>query len=142
MLWAPYFRARALVASIPRSPEKASQLVAQARIELEPTRSGFVNPQVWCFRNLVAVIDSILAGSPTAAAEVSSELKLGERLFGLDETDRLAGQFIDELTRAFTEADEAREDDRVRPAARGSGHSRPDPPRGANGDEGTRTRGW
>ena len=103
-LWAKYFRARALVSQIVRTPEKAPELLTQAQDALEGTDSGWGNAQVTCFRFILAVLDQVFNGDPDGSAEELRESFLSQMKFsGLDETDQLALQFMEGITAAFAE---------------------------------------
>jgi hypothetical protein len=103
-LWAKYFRARALVSQIVRTPENARKLLRQAQDVLEGTESGWVNAQVKCFRFVLAVLDQVLNGDANGSAEDLRESFLSQMRFsGLDETDQLALQFLEGITAAFAE---------------------------------------
>jgi hypothetical protein len=104
-LWANYFRARASVAEIVRTPGRAAELLQDASAVLEGTESGWVNPQVSCFRIVVGALDNIFSGDlDTAAAAQARETLFREARFsGLDEDDRLAVEFLDTAAEAFTE---------------------------------------
>ena len=104
-LWAKYFRARAFVAEIVRTPERAAALFNQARDALEGTESGWGNPQVTCFRILLGALEQIFGeGDPVAAvAEARETLIRGANRVGFDENDRLAVDFLDAAATAFDE---------------------------------------
>jgi hypothetical protein len=103
-LWAKYFRARALVSQIVRTPEKGRELLKQAQVALEGTDSGWTNAQVKCFRFVLAVLDQFLSRDTDGSAESLRESFLSQMRFsGLDETDQLALQFFDGITAAFAE---------------------------------------
>jgi len=103
-LWAKYFRARALVNQIVRTPEKARELLKQAQDALQGTDSGWVNAQVTCFRFVLAVLDQVFGGDANGSAEGLRESFLSQMRFsGLDETDQLALQFLEGITTAFAE---------------------------------------
>jgi hypothetical protein len=104
-LWAKYFRARAAVAEIVRSPDRATALLNQARDALEGTDSGWVNPQVTCFRILVHALEQIFdEGDTVAAVTEAKEILFREaNRVGFDENDRLAVDFLDAAASAFDE---------------------------------------
>jgi len=103
-LWAKYFRARALVSQIVRTPENVRELIKQAQDALEGTDSGWGNAQVTCFRFVLAVLDQVFNGDANSSAEDLRESFLSRMRFsGLDETDQLALQFLEGITTAFAE---------------------------------------
>lgn len=103
-VWSKYFRARAAVAEIIRSPERAVDLLHQAGAALEGTESGWVVPQVTCFRVLVRALEKISHGAVDEGARQARESLLRDaRHSGLDENDRMALDFLDAATTAFTE---------------------------------------
>jgi hypothetical protein len=104
-LWAKYFRARASVAQIVRTPDRAAQLLRDASAVLKGTESGWVNPQVSCFRIVVDALDKIFSGDldTAAAAQVREAIYPTAIFSGLDENDRLAVEFLDTAAEAFTE---------------------------------------
>lgn len=103
-LWAKYFRSRAFVSQVVREPDKALELLREARSALEGTDSGWVNAQVTCFRFLLATLDLVLNGDPEDSAEELRDSFLSQMRFaGLDETDRLALEFLEGITAAFAE---------------------------------------
>jgi hypothetical protein len=107
-LWAKYFRARAAVAEIVRAPERAPELLSRARVALSGTESGWVNPQVTCFRALITALEQVFIGdSATAAAHAKEMLVEGARFSDLDENDQLAITFLDTAKEAFVEFQQA-----------------------------------
>jgi hypothetical protein len=103
-LWAKYFRARAAVAEIVRTPERATELLRSASAALTGTESGWVNPQVTCFRIVVNSLDQIFDGDiDVATAQAKETLLRNARFSGFDEDDRLAVEFLDAAAKAFTE---------------------------------------
>lgn len=103
-LWAKYFRARAAIAQIIRTPDGAAPLVTSAAAALNGTESGWVNPQVTCFRVLVDALTEILGGGPEIALSSAREALLQQaRMSGLDQNDRLALEFLDTASDAFAE---------------------------------------
>jgi hypothetical protein len=103
-LWAKYFRARAAVAAITRDPSRAAELVDEAHQVLQGTESGWVNPQVTCFRVVIDVLNNLFA---QAAGDLSSRarehLVLAARVSGLDESSEQAFVFLDEIASAYEE---------------------------------------
>ena len=110
-LWSKYFRARAAVAGITKSPERTIELLRQAAAALEGTEAGWTNPQVTCFRILVNAINGILEGAADERAQRAKEgLLRAARYSGMDENDRLALDFLDAAAAAFTEISESPRD--------------------------------
>ena len=62
-LWAKYFRARAALAQIVRTPERVLALLNQAKDAVQDTESGWQNPQVTCFRILIGGLGEIIDGT-------------------------------------------------------------------------------
>jgi hypothetical protein len=107
-LWAKYFRARAAVAEIVRAPARAPELLSRASAALAGTESGWVNPQVDCFRALITALEQVFSGdSATAAAHAREMLLERARFSGLDENDQLALMFLDTAKEAFVEFQQA-----------------------------------
>ena len=107
-LWAKYFRARAAVAEIVRAPARAPELLSRASVALAGTESGWVNPQVTCFRALITALEQVFSGdSATAAAHAKEMLLERARFSGLDENDQLAITFLDTAKEAFAEFQQA-----------------------------------
>jgi len=104
-LWGKYFRARASVAEIIRTPDRAAELLRDASAVLAGTESGWVNPQVTCFRIVVGALDNIFSGDldTMAAAQAREALFREVRFSGFDEDDRLAVEFLDTAAEAFAE---------------------------------------
>lgn len=103
-LWSKYFKARAHIAEIPRSPTRAADLVHKARTALGPAKSGWSSPQVRCFRAVLHVVDQIFSGADadSAAVQAKDEM-LQERRFGWDVNDNSAILFFESVAGAFTE---------------------------------------
>jgi hypothetical protein len=104
-LWAKYFRARAALAQIVRTPGRVAALLNQAKDAVQGTESGWRNPQVTCFRILIGGLGEIVRGSdPVDAAERAREALFNEASrVGFDEDDRLAVEFLDAAASAFAE---------------------------------------
>jgi hypothetical protein len=104
-LWAKYFRARASMAQIIRTPERAADLLRAASDVLKGTEAGWVNPQVSCFRIVVDALDKMFSGDldTAAAAQAKETILLSARFSGMDEGDRLAVEFLDTAAEAFSE---------------------------------------
>jgi len=103
-LWAKYFQARAHVAEVIRTPERAAALIRRASESLSGTESGWVNPQVTCFRVVLGVLDSLFAGSHEEVTfKTRQELMLAARLSGVDESNRQSLHFLDEIATAYEE---------------------------------------
>ena len=104
-LWAKYFRARAALAQIVRTPERVLALLNQAKDAVQDTETGWQNPQVTCFRILIGGLGEIIDGSdPVAAAARAREALFDEASrVGFDENDRLAVEFLDAAASAFAE---------------------------------------
>lgn len=107
-LWAKYFRARAAVAEIVRTPARAPELLSRASVALAGTEWGWVNPQVTCFRALITALEQVFNGDPATAAAHAKEMLLERARFsGLDENDQLAIMFLDTAKEAFVEFQQA-----------------------------------
>jgi len=103
-LWSKYFSARSFVAEIVRSPTRADELLHQAQETLTGTESGWIHPQVTCFRILVKVLSQVLQGDGDgAASRAKTALVQSRRLFGSDEYDELIIDFLDHVRQAFYE---------------------------------------
>jgi hypothetical protein len=103
-LWSKYFTARSAVAEIVRTPARAAELIARARDALVGTESGWVHPQVTCFRLILRVLDQLLGDDPDgAASRAKLALVQGRRLFAWDENDEFIFEFLDLVTTAFAE---------------------------------------
>lgn len=104
-LWAKYFRARAALAQIVRTPGRVAALLNEAEEAVQGTESGWRNPQVTCFRILISGLDEIIHGSEPAAAAVRARETLVNEAsrVGFDENDRLALEFLDAAATAFAE---------------------------------------
>ena len=104
-LWAKYFRARAALAQIVRTPGRVAPLLNEAKDAVQDTESGWQNPQVTCFRILIGGLGEIIHGSdPMAAAARAREALFNEASrVGFDENDRLAVEFLDAAAGAFAE---------------------------------------
>jgi hypothetical protein len=103
-LWAPYFDARSEVAQIIRSPSDAAEHIHRARELLAGTNSGWVNPQVTCFRVVLDVLDGLFAEThEEIAEETRKELMLAVRLSGVDESNGQALTFLDDVAAAYDE---------------------------------------
>ena len=104
-LWAKYFRARAVLAQIVRTPERVAALLSQAKDAVQDTDSGWRNPQVTCFRILIGGLREIVDGTdPVDSAERAREALFNEASrVGFDENDRLAVEFLDAAASAFAE---------------------------------------
>ena len=101
-LWSKYFRGRACVAQIERAPDRSVELLKQAEALLEGTDSGWVNPQVTCFRILLIALNDIAQGDvelgPTRGiATLSREVERS----GLGEDDQLIASFLEAIRIAF-----------------------------------------
>jgi hypothetical protein len=103
-LWAKYFRARAAIAGIIRSPERAAELISEAHQALLGTESGWANPQVTCFRVVVDVLNNLFAQAPGDLSSAPRQhLLLAARISGLDESSEQAFLFLDEIAGAYEE---------------------------------------
>jgi hypothetical protein len=104
-LWAKYFRARASVAQIIRTPDRAAELLRDASAVLVGTESGWVNPQVSCFRVVVGALEKVFSADldMAAAAQAREAIFSKARFSGFDENDRLAVEFLDTAAEAFNE---------------------------------------
>ena len=104
-LWAKYFRARAALAQIVRTPERVAALLNEAKDAVQGAETGWRNPQVTCFRILISGLDEIIHGSePVAAAARARETLVNEASrVGFDQNDRLALEFLDAAAAAFAE---------------------------------------
>src|SRR6266568_2559040 len=104
-LWAKYFRARAALAQIVRTPGRVAALFNQVKDAIQGTESGWRNPQVTCFRILIGGLGEIIDGSdPVDAAALAREALFNEASrVGFDENDRLALEFLDAAASAFAE---------------------------------------
>ena len=99
-----YFRARSLVAEIERTPDRATSLLERASESLQGTDSGWVNSQVTCFRAVVEVLQDLLGGGDAASSVERGRGILSQAIArsGSDEHDRLALEFLDVTTEAFS----------------------------------------
>ncbi len=103
-LWAKYFRARAALAEIVRTPARASELLSRAREALVGTDSGFVSPQVTCLRVVAGALSEVLLGNAAEGLIRGREyLRWEERWAGIDDEQRLAIEFLDRAAEAFRE---------------------------------------
>ena len=104
-LWAKYFRARAALAQIVRTPRRVTPLLNEARDAVQDAGTGWRNPQVTCFRILISGLGEIIDGrDPVAAAARAREALFNEASrVGFDENDRLAVEFLDAAASAFAE---------------------------------------
>jgi hypothetical protein len=100
-LWAPYFRARSIVAELVRSPDRAAELLDHARDALAEVKPGWSDPQVICFRALVNGLAEIVTGDPRGLAVQREELARYTAVYGLDESDTLTIAFLDAASEAF-----------------------------------------
>ena len=82
--------ARSIVAEIVRSPAPA-ELLQQARDVLRGTESGWVHPQVTCFRIILSVLGQLLGSDPDAAAARAKAALLQVHRFTLWGRERRAG---------------------------------------------------
>jgi len=103
-LWAMYFEARALVAEMARIPDRAGDLVREARDVLGPTRSGWNSAQVRSFRMILYVLDELFSGlDPDSAAIEARRAISSESMYVWDESHELAIAFFDSVAEAFGE---------------------------------------
>jgi hypothetical protein len=108
-LWSNYFSARSFVAEIVIWPTRAAELLAQAREVLgRGTGSGWMHPQVACFRVILSVLAQLLetdadADADAAASRAKEALLQSRRFLGSDENDELVIDFLDLVTKAFSE---------------------------------------
>jgi hypothetical protein len=103
-LWAKYFRARADVAEIIRSPARALELVTRAHSRLAGTDSGWTNPQVTCFRIVLEVLRRLFEEpSDDVSVGPREELLRTARISGLDESSTQALLFLDAIADAYEE---------------------------------------
>jgi hypothetical protein len=103
-LWSAYFRARAHIAEIARSPTRVADLVHEARTVLGPTRSGWSSPQVRCFREVLYVVDEIFSGADADSAAVQAkDAMLQDRRFGWSISNDSAILFFESVAAAFAE---------------------------------------
>jgi hypothetical protein len=103
-LWAKYFRARALLARISGEPTRASELLRQSSHELESTKAGWVNPQVWRFRVLVNILlQTVNPEHGFTPEQARNELATQTRLFGEHELDSSISEFNNASAEAFKE---------------------------------------
>src|SRR5262249_21634238 len=98
-LWAPYFRARALLVEMADRPEHAIELLKRAADNLEPTRSGFFSVEVQRLRVLVGALTDLLIDGACSMESVESELSLGAAISGSDPEDGIIWHFL-QLVRA------------------------------------------
>jgi hypothetical protein len=103
-LWAKYFRARATVAEIVRTPERVPELVEQAHGFLAGTDEGWTNPQVTCFRIVIESLHRLFdQGSADFCGTLREELLRAARFSGVDESSTQALLFLDEIADALEE---------------------------------------
>jgi hypothetical protein len=106
-LWAKYFRAREAVALIGAKPESLPDQARLALAALEGTESGWVNPQVTCFRVLLLAVSRVLADRQVPSLEdLRAELDLAGRIGGGD-ISALVVEFLDLLQEGLQEVLEA-----------------------------------
>lgn len=98
-LWAPYFRARALLVEMADRPEHAIELLKQAADTLEPTRSGFFSVEVQRLRVLVGALADLLTDGDCSMESVEKDLSLGAAISGSDPEDGIIWHFL-QLVRA------------------------------------------
>ena len=104
-LWSKYFSARSRIAEIVTSPTRATELLADAENVLKDTQSGWIHPQVTCFRLILNVLSQLLLGTDAdaAASQAKETLLQSRRLQGADENDELVIDFLDLVDTAFSE---------------------------------------
>src|SRR5206468_1739163 len=92
-LWAKYFRARARLAAMRRTPLDARRLILEAADVLGGTESGLVNSQVSRLRILVRGL-AAMCGGGIDIAKVLRELDFEQRVFGQSEMDDGSRRFL------------------------------------------------
>jgi hypothetical protein len=101
-VWAPHFRARSLLATAVREPQRVRELIARAAQAVDPEAGGRSAPNVRRLALLVRTLAGLLSGDSTLdVRETQKEFLMVTRLAGKDEGDEVSVQFLTLAAEAF-----------------------------------------